>query len=442
VPRVRWSAAVVVASVAFAALSLLVLYIPAYDPTGWLIWGRELSDGTLNTLGGPSWKPLPVVVTTPLALAGDDVAPLLWLVVTRVSGVVALTLTYVLARRLGGRWAGVAATLGLVLASGFVWNFLRGDSEGLLVALGLGAVLLYLDGRPRAAFALAVLAGGLRPEVWPLLALYGAWLVWRDRRPATAALVAGAGLALLAAWFLPDRITTGDWLQSAHRALLPVEDTPAQAAFPFGATFADASEFLPWPLYAAALVAVVAAWRGRHRTTEDRTVLALAAGAVGLITIVALLAEVGFTGNIRYTTLPGALLAVVGGVGLAALLQRAPVPVRVVVAAAVIIGAVSPLNYVRERIDKLEYEQRIMGDGLDRALTAAGGPAAIRACGPVATTMLERQRLAYRLEISASTVSTHAIESGIFFLRRDKTMPRLDLPVRAVTPDWVVRARC
>ena len=54
----------------------------AYDPWAWLVWGREIGHLDLDTTGGPSWKPLPVVITTPLAVLGD-LAPTLWLVVAR-----------------------------------------------------------------------------------------------------------------------------------------------------------------------------------------------------------------------------------------------------------------------------------------------------------------------------------------------------------------------
>ena len=78
----------VFACLGLAAASLLLLRVPSYDPSAWLIWGRELTDGTLSMTGGPSWKPLPVGFTTPFALAGSGAAPLLWLLVARTSGFV------------------------------------------------------------------------------------------------------------------------------------------------------------------------------------------------------------------------------------------------------------------------------------------------------------------------------------------------------------------
>ena len=40
----------------------LLPYLPVYDPWAWLIWGRELLHGGLETAAGPSWKPLPVLI--------------------------------------------------------------------------------------------------------------------------------------------------------------------------------------------------------------------------------------------------------------------------------------------------------------------------------------------------------------------------------------------
>ena len=303
------------AGLALALLTLLVWREPDYDPTAWLIWGRQLTDGTLSMIGAPSWKPLPVAFTTLFAFAGDELAPLLWLVVARVSAIVALGLAYVIARRLGGRWSGVLAAAGLGLATDFLFNGFRGDSEGLLVALVLGAVLAGLAGRRWAGFTLLVLAAGLRPEVWPLLAAAGAWIAWRDRRLVIVALVAAGGVVVLAAWFLPDYLSTGDWFRGAGRAQNPVDGSPAQSAFPFGLTLVFAAGFLPWPLYAGAAYAGRRAWRSR-RTFADGAVLLLVATAAFLLVLIGVMAELGFTGNIRYATLPGALLAVAGGVGL------------------------------------------------------------------------------------------------------------------------------
>ncbi|MCW3009926.1 MAG: hypothetical protein JWO90_330, partial [Solirubrobacterales bacterium] len=70
---------VAAAAAVLAALSLLLPHAPGYDPWAWLAWGRELAGGGLDTVDGPAFKPLPVLVDAGLwRLAGDTAAPTLW----------------------------------------------------------------------------------------------------------------------------------------------------------------------------------------------------------------------------------------------------------------------------------------------------------------------------------------------------------------------------
>src|SRR2546423_9397814 len=70
---------IIVACLAVAALTLLFPSTPTYDPWAWILWGREIVHVDLLTAGGPSWKPFPVLFTTPFSLFGQDLAPYLWL---------------------------------------------------------------------------------------------------------------------------------------------------------------------------------------------------------------------------------------------------------------------------------------------------------------------------------------------------------------------------
>jgi hypothetical protein len=426
------------ACAALAALSLLLLRQPSYDPTAWLIWGREISDGTLSMTGGPSWKPLPVGFTTLFAGTGAA-APSLWLLVARTGGFIAVVLVFRVTRRLGGTVAGWVAAAALVLATDFLFNVLRGDSEGLLVALALGAIELHLIGRRRAAFVVGMLAGLLRPEVWPLLAVYAVVLMRRDRGRLAAAALAVAGAAgLLAAWFLPDYLSTGDWLRGANRAQHPVPGSPGQSAFPFGLTFVYASVSLAWPVYAGAVYAIV-----RARREGNRAVPAIAGGAAVLMVTVACLAELGFTGNLRYVTLPAALVCVLGGLGLPGLVgSLTPARRRVAAVPAGIAVAVSVGLVVWSGV-RLVRDERTYGARLDAAIAAAGGTTAIRACGQVAATPFERQALAYRLHLPSEDVWTHAETPGIAFIRGHRRLPNAAaLPIRHRLPGWTLRAHC
>src|SRR3954469_13495164 len=107
VPR-RWRGAVGLC-VALGAVSLLLHGVPTYDPWSWIIWGREIAHGQLDTIPGRSWKPLPVLFSTPLSLFGDGAAQALWLVVSRAGGLLGILMAARLAARVAGAPAGVAA---------------------------------------------------------------------------------------------------------------------------------------------------------------------------------------------------------------------------------------------------------------------------------------------------------------------------------------------
>ena len=157
------------AALALGALSLLYPSTPTYDPWAWIVWGREIVHIDLQTTGGPSWKPLPVLFTIPFSLFGSA-APDLWLAVARGSAILAVLLAFRLGARLTDRnWtvasvaAGLVAAVALVISSQFVRTMTLGNSEGLLVACVLWGIERHLDGRYRQAFVLGFLAALLRP---------------------------------------------------------------------------------------------------------------------------------------------------------------------------------------------------------------------------------------------------------------------------------------
>src|SRR3954471_15090298 len=107
VPRVAVRHRVALAVLALAGLSLLLPSAPTYDPWAWIIWGREILHLDLSTTDGPSWKPLPVMLTTLFAGAGD-LAPDLWLFTARVGALAGVVFAFRVGRRLGGTPAGLA----------------------------------------------------------------------------------------------------------------------------------------------------------------------------------------------------------------------------------------------------------------------------------------------------------------------------------------------
>ena len=193
----------IVFSIVVAAASLVFPSTPSYDPWSWIIWGRQIVHGTLHLQNGPSWKPLPVIFTTVFGLFGQA-APNLWLVVARGGALLASLMSFWMAARL--TWwlrdqddadgvtlanlapavlAGAVAMVGLVLSSEFLSTSILGYSEGLMIAATLIAIERHIDGHPRQAFAVGMLAALDRPEFWVLWGPYGLWLMWKDRRSAT-----------------------------------------------------------------------------------------------------------------------------------------------------------------------------------------------------------------------------------------------------------------
>jgi hypothetical protein len=433
-----------------AVVSLLATRTPATDPTAWLIWGRELAHGTLTTTGGPSWKPLPVAVTTVLAPLGQEPAAAGWLVVSRFGGLVALVLAARVACRLGGgRAGGVAAAVLLALAADFLYDAGRGGSEGIVVALALGAVDLLLRGRHEATFAVGAAAVLVRPEIAPLLVCAGVLLLRRPaRRARTAVLVSGAGAAVVALWLVPERIASGNWLGAATRAQLPAPDTPGASAFPFLMTFVHGAIVLAVPAWLGALQALIDAWRARPRRLEDRLVLALAAAAALMTLIVAGLAQAAFTGNNRYLLLPAALVCVLAGVGLPRLAARVRAARRSVVALAALALAAASVGVsvvlLAARATQLVDYQRAYGRQLPELIARAGGGDAVRRCGPVGASLLQRMAVAWRLHLRTDQVPAgvdpHA--RTVIALGGTDAGRRAAPPVRVRVGPWVLRSAC
>lgn len=264
---------------------------PHYDAWAWLTWGREIAHGSLSTAEGPAWKPLPVLVTGLFAGAW----PALWVLIARAGAVVAVWCAY----RLGG-WL---AAVGVALTGGYVSLSSQGSSEGLLLAFALGGVLALREGRDRIAVGCFVTCALLRVETWLFLVGLAWWYGWRWR----IVLVAAAVLAL---WFIPEWIGSGELLRSADRARMPNPGVEPG----FLESLGDALVLLVWPL---AIFAVVG----------DRV---LAAVGAAWILLVAVMAEAGFSGEWRYALPGAALLAVAGAQGLKGRAWWLAVPVAVV----------------------------------------------------------------------------------------------------------------
>jgi len=383
--RARPYTVVVAASFALAGLSLLLPSTPSYDPWAWLIWGRELAGGGLDTTAGPAWKPLPVLVTA--ALAPFDAAPELWLLLARAAGVAAVLLVGLLAWRVsrGSPVAALVASGSLVLVSGFVRGVALGFSEGLLVALAAAAVLCHLGEQRRRALVLGLLAALLRPEVWPFLLAYGV-LLWRrgEERPL---LVAAAAVVPLA-WFGPELWGSGELLRSTERARVPNPGQPALASVP-------ALEVLKRFVLMTPPVAVL----GVALAFGSRVARPYALGALGWVALVALMSQAGFSGEERYLLPAAAAAAVAAGVVWAERLRARWVVVFAVLAlAALPLVAREAAELRRDLVD----DAALRAD-LETAIAAAGGPDRLR-CGAVAAGRYRFPLVAWQLDVPISAV--------------------------------------
>jgi hypothetical protein len=393
-------AALVAAALAVAALSLLRPYALAFDPWAWSVWGREVGRLALDTTSGPSWKPFPVLFTTPLALFGSA-TPALWLIVARAGGLLALAGTFALAARLGGRWAGAAAVAVMVLSPWWLYNTALGNSEGLLAAAVTWAIVAHLDGHRRGALALLTAASLMRPEVWPFLIAYGVWMWREDRR---AVLLSGVLVVLL--WFGPDVVGAGGALDASKTGRgIPSPGSAKLADIPALALLGDTATLVTVPALIAALLAAL---------LGDRTIRRLAAGAAGWVAIVALMTTAGYAGNPRYLVAAAAVAAALAGVGvvlaagqvwrLTAGFRNPDATPRVQfaapVGAALLVAAVLAVTAGDLRTQVRELDSRAAASGaFEGALARAGGKDALLRCSRVRTSTRARSLVAWRLDL-------------------------------------------
>ena len=447
-------AVAVSAAVALAAVSLLYPSTPSYDPWSWIQWGRDIVQFELNTDTGPSWKPLPVMFTTVFALFGDA-APDLWLVVARAGGLLALVMCFRLASRMtGGGMAGIAAgviaAMGLLLSTYWLRNTMMGYSEGLLIAFVLFAIERHLDDHHGQAFALGFGAGLLRPEVWPFLALYGLFLMWRE--PRHRPLVVALGAATLFLWLAPEWWGSGQPLRAAERATEVVGASPALTDNPVIALLERARTLLLSPVKAGILVALVYTAYMLLRRRRVPTAFWIAAAAAAWVGIVAVMTKGGFSGNERYLAMPVALGCVLAGAGwvwLARALERAawkvaPGRPRWVgpVAGIVLLAAAIPFAIPRlAQLDDDDYVLRFQAqlrDDLQLAVDRYGGPERALACGQPFAGAYNVAMVSWFLDVPGETVGYEVARPGVAF--RARSRPGVN-PTPRVTPEWKPVAR-
>ena len=420
-----------------AALSLLLPWALAFDPWAWLVWGRDVVHGSLDTTTGPSWKPFPVLFTTPFALFGGA-APALWTIVARAGGLLGLYGAFTLADRFAGRWAGAAAVAVMALSPWWLFNTALGNSEGLLAAAVLWAVIAHLDGRHRAALALATAAALMRPEAWPFLFAYGVWL-WREDR--NAVLVAGALVPLL--WFGPDALGAGGAVGASHTARgVPSPGSAKLADIPALAVLGDTATILTLPALVFALAAAAFAGGVARR---------VALAAFAWVVIVAVMTMAGYAGNPRYLVAAAALGAALAGAGAvrgATALARgsrlaAPLGAAALVAAVLLFTGGDLKAQWTDLSSRAEADAEFAG-----VIADAGGRDALVACSRIRTSARARSLLAWRLDLPMRDMDKRPERPAVVVRAKWFYGQGLEPPsepgyrVLAASPHWEIDAAC
>jgi hypothetical protein len=354
-----------------AAVSLALPSAPTTDPWGWIVWGRQVTRLDLVTQvgGAPSWKPLPVILTTPLSLFGGA-APTLWLGLARAAGLLSLLFAYRLGDLLAGRIAGLLSAAGVALSGGWLRGLAHGYTEPIALALLFAAVERHLVGRPRQALVLGALVALARPEALPLVGFYGL-VLWRRSE------VRPGGLLLLlvsvpALWLVPDWLGSGNAFHGGDVARTVARGDPLEA-------LAAAAVLTP-PSFSLAAVAgsALAARRG------GGPIPALTGGTLGWAGFLTLLMLAGYPASPRYFVLPAGLLCVLGGAGTVLIARAArprPAYLALVCAAALV---TLPALVGRGADAGSEARATVFRASLEHDLQTAierAGPARLRGCG-------------------------------------------------------------
>ena len=428
--NVRWWPVVIASLVIAGILTLALGGAPTYDPWAWIIWGREIVEGNLDTTSGPSWKPLPMFFTVPFALFGDA-APDLWMWVARASALVGIVAVADVAARLGGRLAAGLAGLAIGLAPLYYAYGIQGSSEGALVLVCCLAATSWIDGRRTHAFWWLVAAALLRPEAWPFVAVVGVERLLG--RPGRIWWLSGAGVLVIASWLVPEKIGSGHFLRAATRAHDPNPDSAAFAKSPTLEVFGSMGNLMLWLPLIGVIVAVVLgviAWRRNEADRQIPAPLLRFAGFLGLLSlvwvlIVAAMTEGGYAGNPRYLAAPLGLLVAVALGGLAWLIRDlarrggASIGELLVMASLLLLVVVAALR-LPARTSEIAWQRE------NRAqLTAMADDPAIKkqvlACRPIVAHPLMVPPIAWTFHIHMSEITSRepAAPYGTYIIGRN-----------------------
>ncbi|HWE09350.1 MAG TPA: hypothetical protein VG325_08345 [Solirubrobacteraceae bacterium] len=372
---------------------------PGYDPYGWLIWGYQTLHGSLDLGGAPSWKPFSYIPNVVFALFGHYALHLWMLTSVAVSlagAIFAGRIAYRVTAREGASWwppvvASVVAgacVLGIQDGSlsvpgtmSYFHYVLSAQSDSMIVTVCLAAIDMFLLGRRSWAWWLGVYAGLGRPEVWPFLAIYGVWILWR--KPDMRWMVIAGAVITAFFWFGIPTITNGKPNVAGQLALKSPRELHSNKVV---GTLDRYVHLLYLPAEIAALVAL-----GLAVLRRNRTVIVLA-GMVALwvATEVGFVLH-GFPGVQRYLFEAAGLTGVLAGIAAGWLLLdarrwHAVLPRWAGIPLAVVF-VVLCLPHARALADREHKDIVGQRNRTERVLqlgsyvTSLGGPGRIQGCG-------------------------------------------------------------
>lgn len=279
-----------------------------YDASYAALWGAQMAGGDLPDYEGtfaPTPHPLANLVAVPLSLLGNASLDAHVFLTAVAFGALAWC-AFLLGARLFSPWIGAGFALVVFSRPALVNLSLQALVDVPFVALVLAAAAVEARDRERPTTVLLLLglAGLLRPEGWPLAALYLLW-TW-NRHPQARWRHAALATAAPVLWALSDLAVTDDPLYSLHgtRELADLLDRPQGLTSAFSAAPTYLRQTVETTVAFTGIVGVMAGITWLYRSAITPATV----GGLGLLGFL-VLGAAGLPVLGRYLLLPAVVLA-------------------------------------------------------------------------------------------------------------------------------------